>query len=279
MQLYHVGGPMERVAVDITGPLLESDIGNKYILVVCDYFTRWTEAFAIPNQEATTIAEVLVEQVFCRFGCPNQLHSDQGRNFESEVFHGVCELMGVEKTRTTPLHPQSDGLVERFNRTLKNMLSLFIEARQRDWDKHLPYLMMAYRSAVHESTGYTPVEMMLGRHINLPIDLEIGGQPEDTDEIPSPVEFLMRLKERMEVIHRFARENMKMASERQKKYYDLKARCHLYQRGDAVWLHNPTRRKGLSPKLQRPWKGPYLVLDRLCDVTYRIQRTPRTSHE
>ena len=250
MQLYQVGAPMERVAVDVTGPLVESDIGNKYILMVCDYFTRWTEAFALPNQEAISIAEVLVEQFFCRFGCPNQLHSDQGRNFESEIFQGVCELMGIEKTRTTPLHPQSDGLVERFNRTLKDMLSLFVEANQRDWDKHLPYLMMAYRSAVHESTGYRPVEMMLGRNMNLPVDLETERPSANGEEVITPLEFLYQLKERMEVIHRFARENMRRASERQKKYYDLKARNHLYKRGDAVWLHNPTRKKGLSPKLQ-----------------------------
>ena len=104
------GYPMQLVAMDIISPFPESSAGNTYILVVADYFTRWTEAYPIPNQEATTVANKLTE-FFFRFSPPEQLHSDQGRNFESDVVAGVCRLLGVAKTRTTPYHPQSDGLV------------------------------------------------------------------------------------------------------------------------------------------------------------------------
>ena len=83
-----------------------------------DYFTKWPEAYAVPDQTASTMAGKLVTEMFCRFGAPEELHSDQGRNFEAEVFSEVCKRLGIKKTRTTPLHPQSDGLVERFNRTL-----------------------------------------------------------------------------------------------------------------------------------------------------------------
>ena len=112
----------------------------------------------ILNQEATTVASVLVEEFVAHFG----IHSDQGRNFESKVFQEMCKLLEMDKTRTTPLHPQSDGMVERFNRTIEGMLSKFVAENQRDWDSHLPILMMAYRSAVHETTSFTPCELMFG---------------------------------------------------------------------------------------------------------------------
>ena len=113
MAQYNVGAPMERLAADILGPLPASDSGNKYLLIVADYFTKWTEAFPIQNQEASTVAEKIVNKVVCRFGVPLSIHSDQGRNFESTVFTEMCHFLGIKKTRTTPFHPQSDGMVER----------------------------------------------------------------------------------------------------------------------------------------------------------------------
>ncbi|XP_053356089.1 uncharacterized protein LOC128527651, partial [Clarias gariepinus] len=146
--------------VDILGPFPISDRGNRYVLVAMDYFTKWPEAFAVPDQSASTTARVLVDEVFSRFGAPERLHSDQGRNFEAEVFAAVCERLGVKKTHTTPLHPQSDGLVERFNRTLTTQLAVLTSARQKDWDEHLPLVLWAYRTAVQESSQLTPAALM-----------------------------------------------------------------------------------------------------------------------
>ena len=126
--------------MDILGPLPETAIKNRYILVVGDYFSRWTEAFPLPNQEANTIAKVVVEQWVCRFGTPRSIHSDQGRNFESKLFQELCTLLNIHKTRTSPYHPKSDGLIECFNRTLLSMLSLFVEDNQTNWDTLLVYM-------------------------------------------------------------------------------------------------------------------------------------------
>ena len=125
MKQFIVGAPLERIAVDVLGPLPVSEKGNKYLLIVDDYFTKWVEAYPLENQRADVVAEVLVKEFISRFGVPMQMHSDQGRNFESAVFSGVCNLLGINKTRTTALHPESDGMVERFNRTLENQLAIF----------------------------------------------------------------------------------------------------------------------------------------------------------
>ena len=185
MQLYQVGAPMERIAVDIAGPLPITTQGNRYICVVMDYFTKWPEAYALPNHEAETVAEVLVDQFFTRFGVPGELHSDQGREFESQVFQECCQLLGLRKTRTTPLRPQSDRMVERFNRTLTQVLATYCAEGQTNWDCRLPALLMAYRSAEHEATSYTPARLMLGRELQLPVDLATGRPPDDYHP-PSP---------------------------------------------------------------------------------------------
>ncbi|GFX97020.1 retrovirus-related Pol polyprotein from transposon 412 [Trichonephila clavipes] len=160
LQLHNVGAPFERIAFDILGPLPKSSDGNNNILVVMDYFTKWPEAYPIPDQEASTVAEVLVQHWISRFGVPLQLHSDQGRNFDSAVCKRLYEILATDKNRTTALHPQSDGMVERFNRTILNSLFLLVSSNQQDWDKKLPFFLLAYRSAVHETTGYSPSQML-----------------------------------------------------------------------------------------------------------------------
>jgi len=256
-----------------TGTLPVTEAGNKYILIVADYFTKWVEAFPMANQEACTVAEILVREVVCRFGVPLLIHSDQGRNFESVLFAEMCRLLGIKKTRTTPYHPQSDGMVERFNRTLEAQLSKFADHNQKDWDLHIPFLLMAYRSAIHDTTGCSPVKLMMGRELKLPIDL-IFGRPEE--EPPQTVtDYANMLHERLERVHHFAHDHLQLMSNKMKQRYDPLLECQPFQAGDAVWLHNPLRKKGLSPKLQRPWQGPYIVTKRINDLVYRIQQGPK----
>jgi transposase InsO family protein len=131
------------------------------------------EAYPLPDATATTVALKLVNEFICRFGVPQELHSDRGTNFESEVFGEVCRLLGISKTRTTAYNPKSDGLVERFNKTLVNIVSVMIDPkrRQRAWDEFLPYATSAYRCTPQDPTGESPNMMMLGREVSLPIDL------------------------------------------------------------------------------------------------------------
>lgn len=272
MKQYNVGSPFERIAIDIAGPFPESNKGNKYILVAMDYFTKWPEVFALPNQEATTVAETLVDNVFSRFGVPLELHSDQGRNFESNVFKKICTILGIKKTRTTPLHPQSDGMVERFNKTIEEHLTKVVEKHQRDWDEHLPLFLMAYRSAVHNTTGLTPARILFGKELRLPCDLKFGSPENEQMDVE---DYAYRLREKLLAIHEIARERIQLASDRMKARYDVNASNSGFYEGDRVWLYNPQRKKGISPKLTPAWEGPYTVVKRINDVVYRIQRSPK----
>uniref|UniRef100_A0A3P8TEZ0 Gypsy retrotransposon integrase-like protein 1 n=1 Tax=Amphiprion percula TaxID=161767 RepID=A0A3P8TEZ0_AMPPE len=177
MGTVRVGAPMERIAVDLMGPLNETERHNRYILVVQDYFSKWVEAYPVPDIQAATVAEKIASEWVCRYGAPYSLHSDQGTNFESTVFQGMCELLGIEKTRTTPFHPQSDGQVERFNATLQKTLATTAERCHWDWDLMIPYAVMAYRATKHSSTDLTPNMMLFGREITEPVDLVTGLPP------------------------------------------------------------------------------------------------------
>ncbi|GBN10046.1 Transposon Ty3-I Gag-Pol polyprotein [Araneus ventricosus] len=188
---YNVGAPLERMALDILGPLPVTTKGNRYVLVLMDYFIKCPEAILIPDREASTVAEELVSAWISRYGVPMILHSDQGTNFNSALFTDLWKVLGIVKTRTTALHPEYDGMVERFNRTILNHLSLFVSKNQTDWDTHLPLFLLAYRSADHEATGCTPADMLFGRTLRLPCDI-LFGRPSDTAS--SPNEYLNNLE-------------------------------------------------------------------------------------
>lgn len=133
LQTISPGYPLQIVAVDILGPLQQSENGNSYVLMAGDYFTRWMEAYAIPNQEASTVANKLVDEMFCQFSLPEQLHSDHGQQFESNLIKEMSKTLDIQKTRITPYHPQSDGLIERYTRSLLSMLSTTVQ--DHPWDR------------------------------------------------------------------------------------------------------------------------------------------------
>ena len=276
LQQHIVGCPLERVALDILGPLPRSSRGNRYILVVADYFTRWTEAYPIPNQEATTVARRFIVEFVCRYGAPLQILTDQGAQFQSQLFAEMCQLLNIDKIRTSSYHPQTDGLVERFNRTLTSMLSHFVNDHQRDWDDHVPMVMMAYRSTSQETTNISPNRMMMGCEIRLPVDLLVGNPPEESYSM-FETDYIQVLQERLHLGHEWARVHLKRGAERQKKLYDIRATSHGYRRGQFVWLYTPVKKKGLCSKLQKFWDGPYLIVNKLSDALYHIQKSRRSS--
>ena len=265
---FRVGIPMERVCIDVVGPLPPSSRGgNKYALVVTDCFTKFVEMYAMPNQEAATVAEALTREFFSRYGVPHFLHSDQGTNFESRLFTEICKLLGIHKTRTTPFRPQSDGQSERNIKTLTKMIAMTAK-EQTDWDEVIPFLTMAYRSTPQESTGMTPNFLMFGRELSLPVDVMIGPCPEPQ---LSTLEYVQKMQKRLEYAYKMAREQLKKSAERQGKLYDRRKTEDTYQLGDLVWYVSKIRKKGVAPKLQPKWRGPCVVVRQHSDVILEIQ--------
>ena len=205
---------MDRIVLDIMGPLARSNSGNTYILVIGDYFTKWTQAHALPDHTAKTLAKIVVEEWICKMGVPCTNHSDQGTHFESNLFQQVCRLLNIEKTRTCPYRPESDSMIERFNRTVAQMLATFVKENQRD--EHLPYLMLVYHSTLHESTRSSPNMMVFGRDLALPIDVIAGTPP--VEDIPKcPIVYIEWLRGALEKSFEHARDTLWRAASRQKR--------------------------------------------------------------
>lgn len=190
MKSYIMGGWFEPIAADISGPYRTSVQGNTYILVVGDYFTKLTELYPLSNITASTVAEYLFRGWIKRYGCPREIHSDQGRQFESAIFREVCALLQIGKTRTSPLHRGSDGMVERTNRSVYNILSQCVTENHRDWDQHLDLIVMAYNSTVHESTGMSPYRLVFVEKMTVHIGLLIDPVP--GEEISTASEYVMK---------------------------------------------------------------------------------------
>ncbi len=274
LKQHETGCPSERVAVDITGPFNTSKDGNKYVVVIGDYFTKWSEAYAIPNQEAATVAKAVVERWINTWGAPRFLHSDQGRNFESELFRKIMEMLGVKKTRTTALHAQGNGMIERFNRTLGHMLAIYTSDHPTQWDQHLSCASMAYNSSVHSTTGFTPHKLRFGREMRLPLQALLP-HPEEGRKVSTEEDYssyVDELKAKLEITYELARKATQKQMKVYKDRYDVGATPRTLEVGQAAWLYRPYRKKGVSPKLQSKWDKVYVVTQKLDDVLYRVQK-------
>ena len=147
--------PIENVCLDYLS-LERSKGGIENVLVIIDHFSRYAQAIPTKNQTAKTTARFLFAQFVVHYGFPARLHSDQGQNFESNVFKALCEIAGIQKSRTTPYHPMGNGQVERFNQTLLKMLETLEDYQKSDWKAHVPSLVHTYNGTIHDSTGYSP---------------------------------------------------------------------------------------------------------------------------
>ena len=271
MSLPIIGTPFHRIAVDIVGPLERTQSGHRFILVVCDYATRYPEAFPLRNVTASAIARTLL-QLFSRVGLPEEVLTDQGTAFLSKTLKQMYSLLGIKSIRTTPYHPQTDGLVERYNRTLKSMLRKFVAANAKDWDQWLPYLLFAYREVPQASTGFSPFELLYGRQVRGPLDLlrEAWESPQPAGG-SSVVSYVLHMRDKMEELADLVKDNMQHAQQTQTKWYDRRARQRTLQPGQKVLLLLPTSENKLVAK----WQGPYRVCRQLGPVTYEIEMPER----
>jgi len=166
--------PLERVSIDITGPHNRSSRQKQYILTCVDYFSKWAEALPLKNHTATTVARAIMTHIFFRFGAPLQQLSDRAPEFQSELFSQLLKWMKIDKLSTTAYQLFTNEAVKKFHRTLNTTLEKVVSNTQRNWDDKLPAVMEAYRASLHETTGYSPNRLFLGRETRKPLDLVMG---------------------------------------------------------------------------------------------------------
>ena len=233
-------GPFQVVGIDFCGPLNSSPRGNKYVLVITDYFTRYVTAVPLPNCTAETTAESLFNDFFCKFGVPIVLVSDQGTHFRNNLMTNLSLLIGYNHIYSTPYHPQSNGIVERFNNTFISQISKLQNSDRNDWDEFLQAVVFAYNSGSHKTTRYSPYELVFGRPPRLPIHSK-----HSSFAFPKPNDYFEQLRKNLRYFHQSARNNIILQQEKNRTYYNSNRSDPHYTVGDRVL----TRIHGLKGKL------------------------------
>ena len=214
--------PLEILAIDFTKMETASD-GKEGVLVLTDVFTKFSLAIPTSNQEAVTIAKVLVRDWFQRYGVPQRIHSDQGRNFESRLVSALCELYGIHKTRTTPYHPRGNAQCERFNRSLHDLLRSLPPELKSKWPQYLPELVQAYNNTPHASTGFSPHFLLFGQEPQLPIDYLLGRA---APSAVGPTDWVRQHRLRLQDAHARALKHLQQAVTERVKQTDHRAADH-----------------------------------------------------
>ncbi|UYV80030.1 hypothetical protein LAZ67_18001469 [Cordylochernes scorpioides] len=260
--------PFERIGIDFVGPLPSTKNRKKWIIVLTDYYTRYAETRAVSEATVREVSKFLVEDIFLRHGAPQYLISDRGSQFTSNLMKEVMKTCKIKHCFTTSYHPQTNGLTERLNRTLINMLSMYVNTDQKNWDEILPFITHAYNTTIQETTGYSPFFLMFGREPTSLLDdrnISVDIDKDDYDEY---------IKHHLDKINRTRKlviNNTIKTQERMKKNYDKKHMERSYEPGELVAVWTPIRKIGKCEKLLRKYFGPYRILEKLSNVNYLIE--------
>ncbi|KAK7096255.1 hypothetical protein V1264_005571 [Littorina saxatilis] len=249
--------PFKRVAIDLIGEIKPpSEAGHRWVLTLVDYATRYPEAVPLKKIDTETVAEALVD-IFSRIGVPEEILTDLGTQFVSECMEEVNRLLSIRHLTTTPYHPMCNGLVEKFNATLKSTLKKLCSEQPRQWHRYINALLFAYREVPQESTGFSPFELMYGRTVRGPMQIlkELWTKDVDTPEVKNSYQYVFELREKLEETLEIARENLRKSQDSGKHYYDRKAVNRKFTPGNKVLILLPTDHN----KLLMQWKGPYEV--------------------
>ena len=250
--------PFQILGVDVMD-LPKTLQGNKHVLVFQDLFTKWPMVYAMPDQKAERIVRILVDEIIPFCGVPEALLSDRGTNLLSYLMRDVCALLGVKKLNTTAYHPQCDGLVERYNRTLKTALRKHAARYGVQWDRLLSGVVWAYRNTPHESTHEKPSYLLFGLDCRSPTEASLlcPTEVEPTDLVEYREELTMSLASAREL----AAKAIRQAQKKYKRNYDKRTGDRDYRIGEWVLVRFPADETGKMRKLARPWHGPFRVME------------------
>lgn len=265
--------PLEKIYMDIVGPLTKSYNGNVFILTLQDDLSKFAWAVPMPNHEANTVAKFFVTQFVCLHGLPQSLVTDCGTEFLSKVFKEVCQLLKIKQTSTSPYHPQSNGSLERSHRTLAEYLRSFVKKDPQNWDTHVPFAMFCHNSTTHTSTKYQPYQLVYGHPITVP-----NSFMKDTEPQYNYNDYYFELKRNMQEAQAQAKTHLYDSKQKSKERYDQKISHLTISIGDKVLIQEKSSKGKLAPK----WIGPYTVIGTNQDspnITILKKNRPVTLHK
>ena len=235
-----IGQPFVKIAIDIVGPLNITKSRNRYILTIVDLCTRWPEAIPLKTVTTEEVQNALLT-VFYRMGFPETILSDNGSQFTSDIFKKVSTLLGIKICHSSVYHAMSNGCVERFNGTLKEMLRKVTFDRPLDWDTYLQAILFAYREVPHTTTGYSPFELMYGRKVRGPMSIVKSIWTEETTDslVQSSYDYLLELKKKLQTACLFTKKMAEEGMIKSKLYYDRNATNKTIEVGDQVLVLIP----------------------------------------
>jgi hypothetical protein len=236
--------------------------------------SHYPEAVPLKDHKAPTVCRALAE-IFCRTGFPKEIQSDQGTEFLSNITQAFVKDYGIKHVKASPFHPQTQGMIERYHRSMKNMIRALVEEQDKDWDELLPFVMFSYRECPHESLGFSPFELIYTYRARGPLQLMKDKWTERDEELrlskskpdKQVVSFMMEVRDRVMRARKLAVNNAIQAKVKSKKWYDKRARFRTFQVGQKVLIFLP---KAGEP-LKLAWHGPYKVVERMGSVDYKVE--------
>ena len=261
--------PFSRVIIDCVGPLPKTRAGNQYMLTIMCASTRFPEAIPLRKITAPVIIKALIK-FFTLVGLPKSIQSDQGSNFMSGLFQQVMYQLGIKQVRSSAYHPESQGALERFHQTLKNMMRTFCHEFEKDWDESVHLLLFAARESIQESLGFSPFELVFGHSVRGPLKLLKEQWLSEESQI-NLLDYVSTFKERLSKACEIARENLKVSQEKMKTWYDKNAKERNFNPGDKVLVLLPIP----GQPLQARYFGPYAIEKKVSETDYIVQTPGR----
>jgi transposase InsO family protein len=255
--------PWAMIGVDIIGPLPLTNRGNRYILTVCDYYTRYSEVFALPDIETDTVVQHLVDGIICRYGVFDILVSDRGSSFVSALAEAVYTELGIKHHKASAYHPAANGLVERFNQNFNNVLKRWVAENRGDWDDLLPRARFANNSMHQGMHELTPSYACHGFEPRTILDALLPNVARDDTNVYN--EYAQDLAGRMREVHKRIKQLYNEEQEQRVERPD-QGTLPVYQAGDRVMVYDPTHKKGEPSTFKKRWTGPspsYVPLQKL----------------
>ena len=270
--------PFQVIGIDFLEPIRPaSPNGNIYVMVMTDYFSKWVEAVALPNETAETTVDCLNKNIVQRHGPPKIIVSDRGSNFTAKLFRSFCKTLHIEQRLTTSYNPASNGETERYNRTLISMLRKELEdGSHHNWEDMLGDVCFAYRASIHSSTLEFPYYLLHGRDPNIAINHFLDAVPES---VLSCSVYIGSMTERQRYSFERVREESAKAREHQRNQYDVRAKEYNYKVGDKVLLSVKVVDLGDNKKFTSKFRGPFRIIKifnnctvDIADNSYKEQR-------